>query len=285
MYETVNQTNLYYEEFGNGNRVILACGQHFDYDKIGWPFDLAEEGFHVIVLTMRGYGKSSQIYENFEQNWYDIWADDIAAFATAKGISHFFYTGQSDGAGIGWHLCLRHPERLVGFAGLAAGPHSRSTWHGNDVRRQNIDAVSNPDVAEQLAQYQRQRIFHFSKKFKDDPILKKEFEEKAMKAYNWQLNKTPEEKLINPGITLPQFHTDKALLEALKNISFPVLLLNGMKDAMLPFSSTVPVMGVIPEAKVIYYQEATNFIQYDRRNDVRREIAVFAAEAFDKAGL
>lgn len=91
--------------------------------------------------------------------------------------------------------------------------------------------------------------------------------------------------MINPGITLPQFHTDEALLEALKNISFPVLLLNGMKDAMLPFSSTVPVMGVIPEAKVIYYQEATNFIQYDRRNDVRREIAVFAAEAFDKAGL
>lgn len=280
MYKIVNDTSLYYEEYGKGNKIIIASGQHFDYDHIGWPFDLTEVGFHVYILTMRGYGKSDHIFSDFNRNWYDVWADDVAAFAKSMGISRFIYTGQSDGAGVGWHLCFRHPEMLVGFAGLAAGPHSRSLWHGNDIRRRNIDTISDPEANEQLAQYQRQRILHFSKKFSTDPDLKKEFEDKAEKAYLWQLNKTPEERLINPGITLPQFQTDEELLEAMKNIHFPVLLINGMKDAMLPFNSTVMTMGAIPNAKVIFYQEATNFIQYDRRQDVFREISSFAEDAY-----
>ena len=35
--------------------------------------------------------------------------------ADAMGIDKFFYTGHSHGAGIGWHLCMNHPERLRGF--------------------------------------------------------------------------------------------------------------------------------------------------------------------------
>lgn len=282
MIANVNGAELYYEEYGAGKRVILSCAQHYDPDRKGWPFDLAEEGFHVYTVTMRGYGPSTHITKDFENSWYDVWADDAAGFAQAKGIDRFLYTGQSDGAGVGWHLCFRHPEILLGFVGLAAGPHSRRTKGFSAARQNNMQTISDPVAAEQLAQYQKQRILHFARKFADNPELREEFERKAEKVYQWQMDKTPEEKKIHPGITLPQFKTDQALLDAMEQIDFPVLLINGMKDAMLPISDTVLTMGAIPNAKVVFYQDGTNFVQYDHRADVRREITAFADEIFRK---
>jgi len=274
----VNGAQLYYEEYGAGDKVILSCAQLFDPDRMGWPFDLAEEGYHVFAVQMRGYGKSSHIHAGFEHDWYSVWADDAAAFAEALGVRRFLYTGQADGAGVGWHLCFQHPELLAGFAGLSAGPHSRRHAKLNAFRKRNMDALDSQELAVQLAQYQRQRILQFVRQFPDQPELRAEFEKKAEEFYQWQLEKTPEEKLLNPGIPLSQFKTDEELLEAMRRLTVPVLLLSGMKDAMLPFHRTVMTVGEIPNAKAVYYQDGTCLLQYGHRADVRREIAAFARE-------
>ena len=103
----VNGASLYYEEFGRGERCILTASSLFDPQRKGWPYDLAEEGFHVFMMQMRGYGQSDHVQENLGDRWYDLWADDVAAFADALEIRRFLYTGASDGGGIGWHLCQR----------------------------------------------------------------------------------------------------------------------------------------------------------------------------------
>ena len=46
------------------------------------------------------------------------------AFADKIGADKFIYSGASHGSGVGWHLCLRHPERLVCFFASVAGPLS-----------------------------------------------------------------------------------------------------------------------------------------------------------------
>lgn len=280
MIQEVNGTRLYYEEYGSGDQVILSCAQVFDPDRIGWPFDLAEEGFHVVALQMRGYGNSEHIYSDFEHDWYSVWAEDAAQFARALGIERFLYTGQADGAGVGWNLCFQHPELLAGFAALSGGPHSRQHTQMNAVRKRNMEALENQDLAIQLAQYQRQRILQFAQKFAYDPVLKAEFENKAEKFYQWQMEKTPEEKLINPGIPLCWFQTDEELLKGMRELKVPVLLLNGMKDAMVPLNHTVMTVGDIPRAKAVYYQDGTCLLHYGYRDDVRREITAFAREIF-----
>lgn len=285
MIQKIGDTNLYYEEYGRGDRIILSSGQVLDPDRCGWPYDLAEEGFHLYVIQLRGYGKSSHIHEDFEKNWYDVWAQDLCDFADAFGIDRFFYTGQSDGAGVGWHLCVNHPERLVGFAGISAGPHSRRFGKNSTSRRTFADRSDDPEIIEQWAQYQRQRILGYARKFSDDPVLQKEFENKAEKMYRLQMDKAPDELKINPGITLAQFATDEELLAAFRRMTMPILLLNGIKDAMLPISRTVPVMQEIPSVKVVFYQDASNCVQYDYREDVRAEIVRFADNAFKKANF
>lgn len=282
MYQKLKDTTLYYEEYGSGSRVILAAVQMFDPHRKGWPYDLAEEGFHVYVIQIRGYGQSEHVFEDYGEKWYDIWAGDVAEFADEKGIDRFLYTGASDGGGIGWHLCLRYPERLVGFAGLAAGPHSRSIGATSPSRKHDIDSAGSHTAVEQLARYRRQTVLHFADCFPDDPELKREFEEKAELVYRQKLEMAPEELKIQPGIPLPWLKTDDEVLAALSTIRFPVLLINGMQDAMLPMRRAILPMGAIGKAKAVFYQEANHQLYYGRREDVRREVSMFAREIFEK---
>lgn len=282
MYEQVNGAKLYYEEYGSGKRYILACINILDPDRKGWPYDLVQEGYHVFILQMRGYGYSQHIYENFENPWYDIWAEDACQFARQKGIERFLYTGLSDGAGIGWHLCLHHAEMLVGFAGISAGPHSRTVGRNGPTRQRDINSANEPDILQRWALYHRQRILAYARRFQDDPELKKEFEEKAEKIYQYQLQRGVEEMKIDPGIPLACFTTDQELLEAVRRFTTPILLLNGMKDALLPISRTISVARDIPGVKVVTYQDGGNGLQYDHREEVHREISWFADRVFSK---
>ncbi|MCD8009481.1 MAG: alpha/beta hydrolase [Lachnospiraceae bacterium] len=144
-----------------------------------------------------------------------------------------------------------------------------------------METISDPAAREQMAQYQRQLMLQFAKRFTDDPELREEFIDKAEKKYQWELNKTPEEKLINPGIALSQYRTDEELKKALGTIHCPVLLVYGIKDAMLLLSRTFLPTAYIPGAKAIFYQDASHFVHYAYRDDIREEISRFANKAFE----
>ena len=71
-----------------------------------------------------------------------MWAQDVCDFADAMGIDRFFYTGHSHGAGIGWHICMNHPERLLGFFASGCGPHKKDGQETGSARMQTIEAAS-----------------------------------------------------------------------------------------------------------------------------------------------
>ena len=133
MYQTVNGVTLYYNEYGSGEKYVLSAQMGFDPDEKGWPMDLAEEGFHVFTIQIRGYGKSTHVFEDPGGEWYNIWADDVR-FCAKQGDRKFLYTGQSHGAGIGWHLALRHRKCLSDSRALVGGPtqEGRGDFAGKD---------------------------------------------------------------------------------------------------------------------------------------------------------
>ena len=119
----LNHVSLYYEEFGRGDRYLIQA-QQFVNSHIYYTKDLADRcGFHAFIIRIRGYAPSSMVTEDLGDDWYDVWAQDVVDFADAMGIEKFFYTGHSHGAGIGWHLCMNHPDRLRGFFASGSGPH------------------------------------------------------------------------------------------------------------------------------------------------------------------
>lgn len=122
----LNHVSLYYEEFGRGDRYLIQA-QQFVNSHIYYTKDLADRcGFHAFIIRIRGYAPSSMVTEDLGDDWYDVWAQDVVDFADAMGIEKFFYTGHSHGAGIGWHLCMNHPDRLRGFLPAGVVPISRT---------------------------------------------------------------------------------------------------------------------------------------------------------------
>jgi pimeloyl-ACP methyl ester carboxylesterase len=280
MYQAVNGVTLYYNEYGSGEKYVLSAQMGFDPDEKGWPMDLAEEGFHVFTIQIRGYGKSTHVLEDLGGEWYNIWADDVYAFAQSKGIKKFFYTGQSHGAGIGWHLALRHPEVLVGFAALVGGPHSRKGGETSPGRMRTIMATGDPEARRKMAEGVRDYYLSFAEKFADSPELKAEFEGKAQKVYEGQLRVTEEELRINPRKPLSYLKTDEEVYQELSKINIPVLMINAYQDKLVPVTDILWPVKVIKNSKCVIYNNAGHDVHYDCRDDVRRDIAMFAKELF-----
>ena len=117
-----NGIDIFYEELGSGDKYVL-CTQvgHAKYEMERF---LPRYGFHVFLLTNRGFGRSTHVREDYGEHWYDVFAEDVVAFADKLGIDRFVYSGASHGAGTGWHLVLNHPERVICFFAVVAGPHN-----------------------------------------------------------------------------------------------------------------------------------------------------------------
>ena len=124
---------IYYEEYGSGDNYLL-CYQ-VGHGLYSLEKEMAKRGFHVYLLTNQGFGRSTHVTEDYGDHWYDRFADDVVAFADAMGIETFTYSGGSHGAGTGWHVALRHPERMKCFFAVVPGPHNLDE-SGVSVRQQ-----------------------------------------------------------------------------------------------------------------------------------------------------
>ena len=117
-----DNVKLYYEEYGQGDRIIISAQVGF-YPH-GMQQALAEYGYHVYCMTLRGFAPSSYVTEDYGEDWYNVFADDVICLADSLGAEQFIYMGASHGAGVGWHLMLRNPHRVESFIAIVAGPHS-----------------------------------------------------------------------------------------------------------------------------------------------------------------
>lgn len=111
----VNDVELAYEEFGTGTDYLIASQTHFSPGYYARLLAEPPYHYHVFLLTMRGYGKSTHIHTQEPRDYTKLWSEDVIAFAGAMGIDRFFYTGHSHGNYPGWYICFHRPELLRGF--------------------------------------------------------------------------------------------------------------------------------------------------------------------------
>jgi pimeloyl-ACP methyl ester carboxylesterase len=108
----VGSIDLYYEEHGTGDPLLLIMG--LAADSTAWIFqipDLARR-YRTIVFDNRGVGRSSK-----PPGPYTIhrMADDAAGLLDAVGVGRAHVVGVSMGGMIAQELALRHPERVRGL--------------------------------------------------------------------------------------------------------------------------------------------------------------------------
>ena len=255
-------TSLHYDEYGTGSRIILSAQVGF-YPE-GMQQALAEKGFHVWCLTLRGFAPSDYVTEDYGDRWYDVFADDVVCLADAVGAGTFFYMGASHGAGVGWHLALRHPERVRAFVAVVPGPHS---------------------LAEGAMSYRKmlmQGIISEPLPF-DPPIDSDAGREARRREREEWLKELPEadprEKRIDYGRPLMRCGTEEKLREALSSIRTPTLILGGTDDPISTPDLMTRTARCLPHCKLVMYSNCGHNIDTDLTEELTEEADRFLKQA------
>ena len=118
-FTTVNGIEMYYEDHGVGNPLVMLHGG--TGTALGnWEAYLPafSQEFRVIAPDLRGHGRTN----NPSGEWsYDLMADDISALITDLGLKNPYICGWSDGGQIALELAMRYP-------GLAGAYIAGAVW-------------------------------------------------------------------------------------------------------------------------------------------------------------
>jgi len=107
-YITLNSASIHYEEYGNGDPIVLIHGStmtgHADWSHIA-P-QLAKQ-YRLIVPDCRGHGKSSNPKLSYS---FKEMAGDVAALIRALGYQRAHVIGHSNGGNVALVTLLEHPD-------------------------------------------------------------------------------------------------------------------------------------------------------------------------------
>ena len=237
---------LCFQEFGQGDNYILSA--QVGFYPFGMQQQLAQKGYHVICITLRGFYPSSYVTEDYGENWYDVFASDVVKVADKLHIDKFIYMGASHGAGVGWHLMLNNPERVSGFIACVPGPHSLEEG-AMSIRQMLLSGIikeppaMDPPIDNDPRREQRRnfRTMHISRNPEPDP----------------------REKAIDYGRPLSKFKTEEKLREALHSIQVPTLILGGTEDPISTPELMMRTAKELPHCKLIMYSNCGHNIDTD----------------------
>lgn len=263
MYVAVDENiNIYYEEFGTGDNYIMSAQIGFYPD--GMQQQMAKLGYHVICVTLRGFAPSSHVTEDYGDAWYDYFADDLIAVADHLKIDKFVYMGASHGAGVGWHIMLRHKERIRAFIAVVGGPHSLDT--GSMSFKQMLEK----GIIKEFPPF-------------NPPIDNDELRQIRRDARQAHIKAQPpapeEERNINYGRPLLKYGTEENLRKELATIDVPTLMIGGVDDPISTPELMVRTARCLPHCKMLLYSNCGHDIDTDLVEETTTEADRFIRNA------
>ncbi|MCO7220504.1 alpha/beta fold hydrolase [Klenkia sp. PcliD-1-E] len=264
--------HVWVEEHGGGDRHVLSSAMGFSR----YPAILAEQptGAHVVTVQARGFGRSSRSAQPPAIGWLDQWADDVVAVADALGIDRFVYTGVSHGAGIGWHLARRHPDRLRALVSVVGTPHDRDGDTSSSAgRREIVENRRDPAVIERAMRTIGGPL-DAAVDGPDRVALRDAFVAEKVAAF---LAMDDEESRINQGMPYPEATDEASLRAVLAGVDLPVLVIAGMRDGVISPQSTLRALTCVRGSVGVLFEDEGHFVADERPERLVGPIAEFLA--------
>lgn len=116
-YVHVNGINIYYEEYGTGEPLLLLHGNSSSISLFEKQLPVFSKQFRVIAVDTRGQGKSS---EDGKLYTYDLFAEDMNALLDKLKLDSVNIVGWSDGGNTGLIMAMRYPKKVKKLVTMGA---------------------------------------------------------------------------------------------------------------------------------------------------------------------
>jgi len=228
--ENSGNIDLYYEDHGSGNPVILVHG--WPLSGAGWEKQLPvllEAGHRVITYDRRGFGESSKPTTGYD---YDTFAADLNKLVTTLNLQDAALVGFSMGGGeVARYLGTYGSKRVSKAVFIASIPPFllKTADNPEGVDGGVFEGIKKGIVADRLA-FLSQFLSNF---YNLDVLGGKLISDQAVQlSWNIGAGASPKGTLDCVSAWLTDFRND------LKKIDVPTLVIHGDSDRILPLSAT-----------------------------------------------
>ncbi|MDO0939054.1 alpha/beta hydrolase [Streptomyces sp. DG2A-72] len=268
--ENSTDINLYYEDHGAGQPVVLIHG--YPLDGHSWEKQLPallDAGHRVITYDRRGFGQSSQPTTGYD---YDTFAADLHTVLETLDLTDTVLVGFSMGTGeVGRYLGTYGSARIARAVFLAAlEPYLLKT-------EDNPTGVDGEIFEGILSAVTRDRYAYFTDFYQAfynlDENLGTRISEDVVRA-NW--NTAAGASAYASRAAVPTWTTD--FRADLPKIDVPALILHGTADRILPIEATAePFHAALPEAEYVVVEGAPHGLLWTHAEEVNKAILAFLA--------
>ncbi|MGA8621317.1 MAG: alpha/beta hydrolase [Candidatus Sulfotelmatobacter sp.] len=279
-YATVGKENstdieLYYEDHGSGDAVILIHG--YPLSGASWEKQLPvllAAGHRVITYDRRGFGKSSQPTEGYN---YDTFAEDLHKLVTHLKLRDFSLVGFSMGGGEVARYLGKYGSKGVSKAVFISSvpPFLLKTPDNPEgVDNSVFEGIEKAVVADRYAFF----TDFFNNFYNTDQLLGKRVSQQAVQA-SW--NVAAGASATASLACVPTWHED--FREDLKRVDIPTLVIHGDSDRILPITASgARSAKLIKGARFVVVKEGPHCITWTHADEVNPELANFLGKAAAK---
>lgn len=241
---------------------------------------LAEKGFRLIIPDQRGYNLSDKP-KDIAAYQIDILAQDIVNLATALGYERFNLVGHDWGAAVAWWTAHRFPERLKKLAILNV-PYptamtkavSQGNWQ-QALKSWYIGYFQIPFLPEWSMS-----VFDY------DPLVRSLINSGKEETFHREELEEYKRAWSQPNALKSMVNWYRAAMQVSSSygeapkekIQPETLILWGEKDMFLGKELAEASLDYCRDARIIFYPEATHWLQIDEAEAVNRELEAFFRE-------
>jgi len=181
-YVNVGDANIYYEQYGSGQLLVLLHGGIFGYiDEFSDIIPELSKHYRVIAIGTREHGKSGLGSKPLS---YQLFADDTYKVIKSITSDSVLIIGFSDGADAAYYLAAQHPEMVKKLAAVGGNFGAADFTGGDKDFNDNLNAKW---FADNMAQFVAER-----KKLMPEPNRFDEFVNKLADVWRQNVYVTPE---------------------------------------------------------------------------------------------
>jgi non-heme chloroperoxidase len=266
--ENSSDIDLYYEDHGSGNPVVLIHG--YPLSGASWEKQLPvllDAGHRVITYDRRGFGKSSQPTTGYN---YDTFAEDLHKLVTKLKLRDFALVGFSMGGGEVARYLGKYGSKGVNKAVIISGvpPFLLKTPDNPEgVDGSVFEGIQKAVVADRYAFF----TDFFKNFYNTDLLLGKRVSEQAVQA-SW--NVAAGASATASLACVPTWHED--FRNDLGRIDVPTLVIHGDADRILPITASgLRTAKLIKGARLSVVKDGPHCITWTHAEEVNAELASF----------